>query len=67
MTTIESILTRLTKAVSGTDKELYTEEELTKFAIFLMISYVLSVNSREAYSKECTAASQPESTYNNQF
>ena len=28
MTTIESILTRLTKAVSGTDKELYTEEEL---------------------------------------
>ena len=35
MTTIESILTRLTNAVSGTDKELYTEEELTKFATFL--------------------------------
>ena len=34
MTTIESILTRLTNAVSGTDKELYTEEELTKFATF---------------------------------
>ena len=36
MTTIESILTRLTKAVSGTDKELYTEEELTKFATFYL-------------------------------
>ena len=36
MTTIESILTRLTNAVSGTDKELYTEEELTKFATFYL-------------------------------
>ena len=32
MTTKESILAKLTKAVSGTDKELYTEEELDKFA-----------------------------------
>lgn len=36
MTTIESILTRLTNAVSGTDKELYTEEELTKCATFYL-------------------------------
>ena len=36
MTTIESIFTRLTKAVGGTDKELYTEEELTKFATFYL-------------------------------
>ena len=36
MTTIESILTRLTNAVSGTDKELYTEDELTKFATFYL-------------------------------
>ena len=28
MTTIQSILYRLTEAVSGTDKELYTEDEL---------------------------------------
>ena len=27
MTTIESILDRLTQAVSGTDKELFTKEE----------------------------------------
>jgi len=36
MTTIQSILSRLTKAVSGTDKELYTEEELNKFATFYL-------------------------------
>ena len=30
MTTIQSILYRLTEAVSGTDKELYTEDELNK-------------------------------------
>lgn len=28
MTTIQSILSRLTEAVSGTDKELYTEDKL---------------------------------------
>jgi hypothetical protein len=33
---IESILNRLTDAVSGTDKELYTKEELTKFATFYL-------------------------------
>ncbi len=32
MTTIQSILNRLTEAVSGTDKELYTKQELIKFA-----------------------------------
>ena len=32
MTTIQSILYRLTEAVSGTCKELYTEDELNKFA-----------------------------------
>ena len=32
MTTIQSILSRLTKAVGGTEKMLYTEPELNKFA-----------------------------------
>lgn len=36
MTTKESILRRLTEAVSGTDKELYTEDELNKFASFYL-------------------------------
>lgn len=34
MTTIDSILSRLTRAVSGTEKELFTESELHKFAEF---------------------------------
>ena len=34
MTTKESILSRLTKAVGGTDKELFNQEELDKFADF---------------------------------
>jgi len=36
MTTKQSILERLTKAVSGTDKELYSTEELNKFATFYL-------------------------------
>ena len=32
MTTIESILNRLTKTVHGTDREFYTEEERIRFA-----------------------------------
>ena len=36
MTTIQSILTRLTQAVGGTEKELYTEDELNKFATFYL-------------------------------
>ena len=36
MTTIKSILDRLTTAVIGTDIELFTEEERTKFAIFYL-------------------------------
>jgi len=36
MTTIESILSRLTKAVSGTDKELFNEQELNEFATFYL-------------------------------
>ena len=36
MTTIKSILDRLTTAVSGTDIELFTEEERTKFATFYL-------------------------------
>ena len=36
MTTIQSILSRLTEVVSGTDKELYTEDELNKFATFYL-------------------------------
>ena len=36
MTTIQSILYRLTEAVNGTDKELYTEDELNKFASFYL-------------------------------
>ena len=36
MTTIQSILSRLTNAVSGTDKELYTEQELNQFAEFYL-------------------------------
>ena len=34
MTTMKSILSRLTQAVSGTDKELFSEQELNKFASF---------------------------------
>jgi hypothetical protein len=36
MITIQSILSRLTKAVSGTEKMLYTEPELNKFAEFYL-------------------------------
>ena len=36
MTTVQSILSRLTNAVSGTDKELYSEQELNKFATFYL-------------------------------
>lgn len=36
MTTIQSILHRLTEAVSGTEKELYTKVELNKFASFYL-------------------------------
>lgn len=36
MTTIQSILSCLTNAVSGTDKELYTEQELKEFAEFYL-------------------------------
>ena len=36
MTTIQSILSRLTEVVSGTDKELYTEDKLNKFATFYL-------------------------------
>ena len=34
MTTRESILSRLTKGVSGTDQELFSKDELSKFADF---------------------------------
>ena len=33
MTTFDFFLVRLTQAVSGTDKELFTKEEREKFAI----------------------------------
>ena len=36
MITIKSILRRLTMAVGGTDKELYTTEELNKFVVFYL-------------------------------
>ena len=36
MTTIQSILSRLTEAVSGTDKQLFNEQELKKFATFYL-------------------------------
>ena len=36
MTTMKSILSRLTQAVSGTDKELFSEQELNKFASFYL-------------------------------
>ena len=36
MTTIQSILSRLTKAVGGTEKMLYIEPELNKFAEFYL-------------------------------
>ena len=36
MTTMKSILCRLTQAVSGTDKELFSEQELNKFASFYL-------------------------------
>ena len=35
-TTITSILSRLSNAVSGTEKELYTEQELNNFAAFYL-------------------------------
>ena len=34
--TMKSILSRLTQAVSGTDKELFSEQELNKFASFYL-------------------------------
>ncbi len=34
MTTMKTILSRLTQAVSGTDKELFSEQELNRFALF---------------------------------
>ena len=34
MTTMKTILSRLTQAVSGTDKELFSEQELDRFASF---------------------------------
>lgn len=36
MTTVESILSRLTEAVSGTDKQLFNEQELNEFATFYL-------------------------------
>ena len=36
MTTMKSILSRLTQAVSGTDKELFNEQELNLFASFYL-------------------------------
>mgnify|MGYP000845751568 FL=1 len=36
MTTMKSILSRLTQAVSGTDKELFNEKELNQFASFYL-------------------------------
>ena len=36
MTTMKSILSRLTQAVSGTDKELFSEQELNQFASFYL-------------------------------
>lgn len=36
MTTIQSILSRLTNAVGGTDKDLYKEQELNEFAEFYL-------------------------------
>ena len=34
--TMKSILSRLTQAVSGTDKELFSEQELNQFASFYL-------------------------------
>ena len=36
MTTMKLILSRLTQAVSGTDKELFSEQELNQFASFYL-------------------------------
>lgn len=36
MTTMKSILSRLTQAVNGTDKELFSEQELNQFASFYL-------------------------------
>ena len=36
MTTMKSILSRLTQAVNGTDKELFNEQELNQFASFYL-------------------------------
>ena len=36
MTTMKSILSRLTQAVSGTDKVLFSEQELNQFASFYL-------------------------------
>ncbi|MDO4497930.1 MAG: hypothetical protein Q4B58_08920 [Bacteroidales bacterium] len=53
MTTIDSILSRLTQAVSGTDKELFTEEELTKFATFYLDKWDENRQSSESSSQTC--------------
>lgn len=47
MTTMKSILSRLTQAVSGTDKELFSEQELNKFASFYLDKW------DENTSKDC--------------
>ena len=39
MTTMKSILSRLTQAVNGTDKELFSEQELNQFASFYLAKW----------------------------
>lgn len=38
MTTIQSILSRLTEAVSGTDKQLFNEQELRKSSLHSILT-----------------------------
>ena len=43
MTTMKSILSRLTQAVNGTDKELFSEQELNQFASFYLPQFGIRI------------------------
>ena len=44
MTTTKSILSRLTMAVGGTDRELFDEQELNRFALFYLGEWEMLYN-----------------------
>ena len=44
MTTTKSMLSRLTMAVGGTDRELFDEQELNRFALFYLGEWEMLYN-----------------------